>query len=57
MPMTPRGSPSDTPRTNTYRDRIRSSASAYGTAYLWTAGLMNLLLLFDVWDIGKGRKA
>lgn len=38
------------------RDRIRSEASAYGTAYLWTAGLMNLLLLLDVWDIGRGRK-
>jgi len=39
------------------RDRSRSQASNYGTAYLWTAGLMNLLLLFDVWDIGRGRKA
>jgi len=40
-----------------FRDRARSAASIYGTAYLWTAGLMNLLLLFDVWDIGRGRKA
>lgn len=38
------------------RDRVRSGRSTYGTAYLWTAGLMNLLLLFDVWDIGRGRK-
>jgi len=38
------------------RDRTRSVASIYGTAYLWTAGLMNLLLLFDIWDIGRGRK-
>jgi hypothetical protein len=38
------------------RDRLRSPLSAYGTAYLWTAGLMNLLLLLDVWDIGRGRK-
>lgn len=38
------------------RDRTKSIASIYGTAYLWTAGLMNLLLLFDVWDIGRGRK-
>jgi hypothetical protein len=38
------------------RERTRSSLSIYGTAYLWTAGLMNLLLLFDVWDIGRGRK-
>jgi hypothetical protein len=41
---------------NTFRDRQRSAVSAYGTAYLWTAGLMNLLLLLDVWDIAKGRK-
>ncbi len=40
----------------TFRDRARSGVSIYGTAYLWTAGLMNLLLLFDVWDIGLGRK-
>ena len=39
-----------------FRDRARSALSIYGTAYLWTAGLMNLLLLFDVWDIGRGRK-
>jgi hypothetical protein len=38
------------------RARSRSQESNYGTAYLWTAGLMNLLLLFDVWDIGRGRK-
>jgi hypothetical protein len=42
--------------TRIYRDRTRSALSAYGTAYIWTAGLMNLLLLFDVWDIGRGRK-
>jgi hypothetical protein len=39
-----------------FRDRARSGVSIYGTAYLWTAGLMNLLLLFDVWDIGMRRK-
>jgi len=39
-----------------FRERARSGVSIYGTAYLWTAGLMNLLLLFDVWDIGLGRK-
>jgi hypothetical protein len=40
-----------------FRDRARSAVSIYGTAYLWTAGLMNLLLLFDVWDIGLRRKS
>jgi hypothetical protein len=39
-----------------FRERERSALSLYGTAYLWTAGLMNLLLLFDVWDIGRRRK-
>ena len=41
---------------DTFRDRQRSAVAAYGTAYLWTAGLMNLLLLLDVWDIATGRK-
>jgi len=31
-------------------------ASPYGTAYLWTAGLLNLLLLLDVYDLATGRK-
>ena len=41
----------------TLRARSKSQQSNFGTAYVWTAGLMNLLLLFDVWDIGRGRKA
>jgi hypothetical protein len=41
----------------TFRERTRSALSIYGTAYVWTAGLLNLLLLFDIWDIGKGRKS
>jgi hypothetical protein len=28
----------------------------YGCAYLLTAGLMNLLLVLDSWDIASGRK-
>ena len=28
----------------------------YGFAFLLTAGLMNLLLVIDVWDIANGRK-
>jgi hypothetical protein len=39
-----------------FRRRARAEDSIYGTAYLWTAGLMNLLLLLDVWDIARGRK-
>jgi hypothetical protein len=46
----------DRRRGEIFRDRARSGLSMYGTAYVWTAGLMNLLLLFDVWDIGRGKK-
>jgi hypothetical protein len=28
----------------------------YGTVFLLSAGLMNLLLVLDTWDIGTGRK-
>ena len=28
----------------------------YGTIFLLSAGLMNLLLVLDVWDIASGRK-
>ena len=45
------------PIEETFRNRARTGVSIYGTAYLWTAGLMNLLLLFDVWDIALGRRA
>ena len=40
----------------TLRARNEAFDSAYGTAYLWTAGLMNLLLILDVFDIGIRRK-
>jgi hypothetical protein len=29
----------------------------YGCAFLLTAGLMNLLLMLDAWDVATGRKA
>jgi hypothetical protein len=48
--------PSYRPRIDKFRERQRSAVSAYGTAYLWSAGLMNLLLLMDIWDIAKRRK-
>jgi hypothetical protein len=48
--------PSHKPLIETFRERQRSAVSAYGTAFLWSAGLMNLLLLLDVWDIAKRRK-
>lgn len=33
-----------------------SAGYEYGTAFLLTAGLMNLLLVLDAWDIARGRK-
>ena len=48
--------PAHDKRLQVLRQRTRSVLSIYGTAYLWTAGLMNLLLLFDVFDVGMGRK-
>jgi hypothetical protein len=35
---------------------ILSPTYEYGCAYLLTAGLMNLLLMLDAWDIAAGRK-
>jgi len=55
LPPATRGG-TEAPAAHIFRERTRSPLSIYGTAYLWTAGLMNLLLLFDVWDIGMGRK-
>ncbi len=40
-----------------YVGDISGAGYEYGTAFLVTAGLMNLLLVLDVWDIGRGRKA
>lgn len=39
-----------------YQGSIVAPGYEYGTAFLLTAGLMNLLLVLDVWDIGRGRK-
>ncbi len=38
------------------RTRYRSPTYEYGTTYLLTAGLMNILLLLDAFDIATGRK-
>src|SRR5262245_24370796 len=35
---------------------ILSATYEYGCAYLLTAGLMNLLLVLDTWDIATGKK-
>jgi TM2 domain-containing membrane protein YozV len=38
------------------RSRILAVTNEYGTTFLLTAGLMNILLLLDLFDIGIGRK-
>jgi hypothetical protein len=39
-----------------YEGRLDAPGFEYGTAFLLTAGLMNLLLVLDAWDIASGRK-
>lgn len=39
------------------RTRGFSTYSSYGTTYLLAAGLMNILLILDAWDIAIGRKS
>jgi hypothetical protein len=39
-----------------YSGDITAAGYDYGTAFLLGAGLMNLLLVLDGWDIGSGRK-
>ena len=39
-----------------YQGAERSAGYEYGTAFLLTAGLMNLLLVLDAWDIVRGKK-
>ena len=39
-----------------YAGDIVAPGYEYGTAFLLTAGLMNLLLVLDAWDIARGKK-
>jgi len=39
-----------------YTGDIVAPGYEYGTAFLLTAGLMNLLLVLDAWDIARGKK-
>ena len=39
-----------------YTGDVVASGFEYGSAFILTAGLMNLLLVLDVWDISQGRK-
>jgi hypothetical protein len=38
------------------RRRILASTHEYGTTFMLTASLMNILLILDAFDIGIGRK-
>ncbi len=40
-----------------YHGDLVAAGYEYGSAFILTAGLMNLLLILDVWDILRGRKA
>lgn len=40
-----------------YSGELTAPGYEYGTAFVLTAGLMNLLLVLDCWDIATGRKA
>jgi hypothetical protein len=35
---------------------IRSAGYEYGNTYLFTAGLINMLLILDTFDIARGKK-
>ncbi|MEO8277670.1 MAG: DUF6677 family protein [Thermoanaerobaculia bacterium] len=39
-----------------YRGTPEAQGFEYGTVFLLSAGLMNLLLVLDVWDIANGRE-
>jgi hypothetical protein len=41
---------------NRMRDRVRLPTYEYGSTFLLTAGLMNILLILDAFDIARGRK-
>jgi len=40
-----------------YQGNVVAAGYEYGSAFLLTSGLMNLLLILDAWDIVRGRKA
>ena len=39
-----------------YEGTLEAAGYEYGGAFILTAGLMNLLLMLDAWDIARGRK-
>lgn len=51
------GSPVKAAALERRRRRFYRPYSNYGSTYLLAAGLMNLLLILDAWDIGIGRRS
>lgn len=39
-----------------YQGKPEAPGFEYGTVFLLSAGLMNLLLVLDVWDISRGKR-
>ena len=39
-----------------YEGTVEAAGFEYGSAFILTAGLMNLLLMLDAWDISTGHK-
>jgi hypothetical protein len=39
-----------------YSGNIDAAGYEYGKAFILTAGLMNILLMLDAWDIARGEK-
>jgi hypothetical protein len=39
-----------------YQGNLQSQGYEYGAAFILTAGLMNLLVILDAWDIARGLK-
>lgn len=39
-----------------YQGELLSQGYEYGAAFILTAGLMNLLLILDAWDVARGLK-
>ena len=40
-----------------YQGSVIAAGYEYGSAFILTSGLMNLLLILDTWDIARGRKS
>jgi hypothetical protein len=55
LPPAP-GNPDRAELTDRLRTRVRHVTYEYGNTFLLTAGLMNILLILDVFDIATGRK-